>query len=305
MDRGAPQGPLVTRWQGLAELTPALRRFVDRSPVDLPLRERAAWVCYASLYGTTDSDELARRIDPSDPDTAHYVQSRINLAALAILSRCQPPTWWCRPSASACVHATDLHSIPSEPPRLLREPGIVEARRPETGERLWADYVSLGWYAIDGALYILGLRYPDGYALARWVPRWTGEDLEPELPQVDHSPLIDDVDQHHEFARQAARYLIVLGLLAEADPSPLRIELDKRERATRHVYLGESAPTPRDPAVADEIEGRVAEVVQVRGHLKRQRYGAGREQVKWIYVPSYEARRWFAPRWTVERKEPS
>jgi len=28
----------------------------------------------------------------------------------------------------------------------------------------------------------------------------------------------------------------VLGLLAECEPSPLRIELDKRDRTTRHVY---------------------------------------------------------------------
>jgi len=35
------------------------------------------------------------------------------------------------------------------------------------------------------------------------------------------------------FARDAARYLVTLGLLAEVEAGPLRIERDKRERATR------------------------------------------------------------------------
>jgi len=67
--------------------------------------------------------------------------------------------------------------------------------------------------------------------VARWTPQWTGEDLEAQLPGRDvASPLINDVEKHNEFAREAARYLVVLGLLAECEPSPLRIELDKRER---------------------------------------------------------------------------
>lgn len=38
----------------------------------------------------------------------------------------------------------------------------------------------------------------------------------------DDSPLIDDVDAHHEWAREAARFCVVLGLLLEAVLSALR-----------------------------------------------------------------------------------
>lgn len=34
----------------------------------------------------------------------------------------------------------------------------------------------------------------------------------------------------------------------------------------------------------------------VRGHLKRQPYGPGRSERKWIYVQEYEARRWVSAR---------
>lgn len=53
----------------------------------------------------------------------------------------------------------------------------------------------------------------------------------------------------------------MLGLLAESEPTPLRIEVDPQERATRHVYLGEHMPAPREAETADTIEGRVADAV--------------------------------------------
>ncbi len=288
---------MADRWRGLADLAPRLRRAVERSPAELALRERAAWVTYASLLGTTDPTAIAERIGEVD---IQELQSRLNLSALAIVSHARPATWLCQSLASAVVHGTDLHSIPDAPPALLRAPGIVEARRPD--KPLWDDYASLGWYQIDGAIYLLGLRYPDGYAVARWTPRWTGGELEVELPDVERSPLIDDVDEHQAFARQAARYLIVLGLLAESHPSPLRIEVDKATR-WRHVRLGEHPPRPREIETTDTIDGRVADAVVVSGHLKRQRYGEGRALVKWIYVAGYSARRWFAPRWVVSKRE--
>lgn len=286
-------------WTGLVDLVGKLRRHAAKLPATAPLREAAAGVAISEWGAEVVREQLAA----------------VNVGALAIRAGANPAVYFARPSASAVVHSTDLHSIPDAPPRLLRSAGIVEARRPETGERLWGSVASLGWYEVvpgdahadgaTGAYYLVGLGYPDGIVVARWRPSWTGHDLEPELPEVDRSPLIDDVDSHHEFARASARYLIVLGLLAESDPSPLRIEIDRRERGTRHVYLGDHAPPARDVDAADVIEGRVAEAVAVRGHLKRQRYGDGRERVRWIYVAGYEARRWFAPRWDVAHKDPS
>lgn len=282
---------------------PRLRREVESAPPGLSLHDLMTWVSWASLYGTTDPAVLVRRAKEDDPrQLTEGVLSRANLSALAILSRCAPDTWLCRPSASAIVHDTDLHSIPTEPPQLLRAPGIVEVRRPETGERLWGNYASLGWYEFEGATYLLGFTYPTGYAVARWTPAWTGQDIEPQLPALDLTLGADERGEHHEFAVAAARYLLVLGLLAEAENGPLRIELDRKERKTRHVYLGDRPARPRDAASsapAAELHRRSAEQRPVSGHLKRQRYGEGRALVKWIYVEQYEARRWFASRWVV------
>jgi len=285
----------MSAWQGLAHFVPRLHRHVSRAPADLPLRKRASWVTYVSLFGIVDEVEVARRIDLSDSEVEETIRCRFSLSMLAILSRCTPPTWLCRPAASALIHATDLHSIPDAPPQLLQSPGIVETRRPETGEVLWDDYVSLGWYLNDGAIYLLGLRYPDGYATASWTPKWTGAELEPQLPgQVSASHIIGDVEEHSAFARSAARYLVVLGLLAEVEHGPLRIERDRGERTMQHVYRDQERATTARREV--ESAARTAHAVEVTGHIKRQRHGPARALTKWIYVTSYEARRWVGPR---------
>lgn len=117
--------------------------------------------------------------------------------------------------------------------------------------------------------------------------------------------MIRDHGQHNVFASSAARYLLVLGLLSQAEGSPLQIDIDKRTR-WRHVRIDlQRQPVERElmlPAPAPHPDGRVEESRPVSGHLKRQRYGEGRALVKWIYVQGYAARRWFARRWIVSKR---
>lgn len=248
------------------------------------------------------------------PETPTLAPQLANVAGLALASRERLVAHDVRPAAAAQVGTTDMHSLPAGPPRLLQGPWLLQVRRPEAGERLWGDTVALGGYEVDGTTYLVGLGAPDWCAVATWRPRWTGEDLESGTQQST-SPLVDDVSGFQAWAREAARYAVVLGLLLDAEGAPLRVE-EERQRdvarraskggagthglSVRHVYLDEErvARAPAGTAVASDADGtagRLAEQVQVRGHLKRQRHGPGNREVKWVYVAGYSARRWIAP----------
>jgi hypothetical protein len=284
-------------WAGLGSVVPSLREFLGAAPPGAPVPEQGAHVAAAYLGPAA---------------TTHDLASLTNLGVLAVLSRAAPETWLVRPGAARVVERTDLRSIPSEPPRLLRSPGVVDAHRPETGDRLWGDYASLGWYQLGGATYLVGLAVPDGYAVARWEPRWTGQDLESELPAPDvESPMIRDLVEHGEFASSAARFLVVMGILLEAQGSPLQVELERGTRR-RHVRLDPSRararpgsrPAPRyPPAGPGAAASRVPDERPVEGHVRRQRHGPGLALMKWIYVEQYEATRWLSPRWLVSPRE--
>lgn len=230
----------------------------------------------------------------------------INLAMVGVRSALRPRVYTMRPSASRLVVDTDLHSTPAEAPRLLAEGGVIEARRPEIGHRLWDDVTSLGWYHYAGRIWIVALSYPDGIVTSSWLPRWGGGEISDGAPVE----IVGDRDEHAAFLDAAIRYLVTLGLLAESEGSPLRVEIDAKDRSIADVYAGEH-PRPPPPEVAGPREpveeigplpGLALAPTRVRGHLKRQRYGAAGALRKWVYVASYEARRWFDPRYLVERR---
>jgi len=296
-----------TIFMPITKLIAPLRKIVERlpptpPPPSLPIGDLGAAVV-AAHYGIELVEE-DRLFAPK-------------IGILAIKSRGQPATYMTRPSASRVVEETDLCSIPSEPPPLLRAPGIIEARRPETGERLWDDVVSLAWYEAAGpertppqllpAIVLIGQCWPERHFIARWQPVWSGEDLDEQMPPVDWgADLIASVDafEHQRYARAAARFLVIFGLLEQVDDGPLRFEIDKKTK-TRQVRLRDISArghqaSPLLPS-AEVPSVRVLGDTMVKGHLRRFRVGEGRTGVRWKYIHDYRSKRWFSPRYTVER----
>lgn len=249
----------------------------------MPLREASALVTTPNFGGHVLDD---------------VTLGAINLRALAIRSRSQPATYLTRP----CGVGANPRNRPT------RDPGCAAAdaararhRRDATARDRRAPVGPLcvaGLVRLDGGICLLGLRYPDGISLAHWVPDWSGAELEPQLHHTGGS--LAPIAEIDAFARDAARFLLTLGLLAEVEAGPLRIEIDKRERATRHIYRDEQYAPAACEVAPNATEGRVAVAVAVLGHMKCQRYGEGRAKTRWIYVASYEARRWIGLRWAVE-----
>jgi hypothetical protein len=276
-----------------ADDDPALRTLLTDATSDLRTRAAALAVLHSGV------------------DVVDGAPALVNVGALALAAVPRLTVHSVRPGAAGLVHATDLHSLPGEPPRLLRRAWLLEVRRPEAGERLFGETVSLGGYDLDGRTYLVGLDYPDGVHVAGWRPAWGERDLEVALPHGESSPLIEDVDAHHEWAREAARFAVVLGLLLDAEGAPLRREDDRRDTAgkpaargpgrpgeyvVRHLYLDDSPANRAGGSGGVSVPGTLAAQVVVRGHLKRQPCGPGGRERRWIWVGGYEARRWVAPR---------
>jgi hypothetical protein len=243
-----------------------------------------------------------------------------DLAAIVLATAPRVVVHQVRPAVAQFVDETDLHSIPAEPPRLLRRSFLFEARRPEAGERLFGNVVAVGGYPVGAAINIFWSTYPNAEGfVAQWRPKWSEAELAATPTPLDVSPLLEGLQEPGTLgiAGQVGRFLIVLGLLLDSENVPLRIEDEQKEIAvgsrsptkkhgsdsgrprwvTRHLFLDEisrtSAPTSHTDGVSPS--DRLSEQVRVRGHLKRQRHGPGLTKTRWIYVPSYEARRWVAP----------
>ncbi|MCP3104230.1 hypothetical protein LZ198_35740 [Myxococcus sp. K15C18031901] len=170
-------------------------------------------------------------------------------------------------------------------------------RHPDEGDRLFGDTLSLSGYTLDGTMYLLGQLGDGCSVLASWRPRWTGEDLE-EGPRRERSPVIDEghTPPHAAWAREAARYAVIFGLLLEAEGSRLGIEEAGQREAqeglpVRTVYLRGPVAVP---AISPEA-GLGAVERQARGYLKRQRHGPWLSLARWQYVSKRSAWRWVRP----------
>jgi hypothetical protein len=280
----------------ISDVVRKLQPFAHGIPAYPDMRERAAFLVTKAIHPTLLAAE----------------PSFVNFGALALHS----PIHVYENSAGATrlVHSTDLHTLPGEPPRLLRTAWIVESRRPDK-EPLFGKTFSLAGYPMPNGIFLIGLYYPDAVAVSRWTPQWEETELEAGV-QRDFSPHIDDVEAHYEWTREAARFALVFSLLLDADRTPLRLRDQSPRRRSGGVKrsVGEFAWTicrvglaqtaaELSPSIdaPDAMARRLSddlkpEVVPVAGHIKRQAYGPGLTKRKWIYVNSYEARRWVSPR---------
>lgn len=220
------------------------------------------------------------------------------------------------------VAETDLHALPGDPPALLRGPVLLEVDDPEHETLVgalpfhgggWQRTVCLGAYQLEGTWYLVGLGHPDGVIVSRWRPRWGEADVSAGVvPRAESDLLVGEVEGYDDWGRDAARALVVLGLLLDAVESPLRVA-DEGPRLAGRTKSGESrsarawsvsriylAPRPRPEVhegdgAGEAPEGRELQPVRVRGFLRRQPYGPGGRERRWIYVAEHAARRWVAP----------
>jgi hypothetical protein len=219
------------------------------------------------------------------------------------------------------IHDADLRSLPDKPPRMMQSAWLIDTRDPTNEPLGWptvggCQTVAVGGYMVDGVYYLVGLGYPDGAVVATWRPQWGEGEI--SIP-IDNSPLVDDIEGYVAWGREAARFSLILGLVLEAEGAPITIRggdgdkaSERRSHRLRRPTVGDDwsirriiltrLEKRRGGAADDEAQsgidgtaGRIPQQAMVRGHLRRQPYGPRNQLRKWVWVNSYEARRWVAP----------
>ncbi len=219
------------------------------------------------------------------------------------------------PGAIRTIGDVSIGDLPDSPPSLMRLPWLIESK--DLNKPLFGKTVCLGGYYIRDKYFLIGFEYPDGARVEPWEPEW-GKDL--HIPLVP-SPLVDEemADSQQEWAEQAARFSLSLGILLDADKTPLvsksagksgRRKRTARRRGTvdewtvRRIVLGRMATRyhgqPEDPTAGLDQEGKVLSRAIVSGHLRYQPYGPGRGKRKWIWIDTYESQRWTSKKTKIE-----
>lgn len=222
--RGLHQGELYLPVAYVRSLSGIVYDFVMRFPVSHGRRPEDL------------AEEASLLTIAMTPSTVVPVGPEIHLAALGLaMAPDRLVAHALRPEVVDTVARTRLRSLPDAPPRLVRRSALVEVADP-TRDRLFGDTVAIGCYAHEGRHVVLGLEYPRGFRVASWTPSWDGGDVA-EGAAVDVASELtvlagNDSDAHRAWAREAARFLVVLGLLLDVEGAPVEVS-DASSRAGR------------------------------------------------------------------------
>ena len=217
------------------------------------------------------------------------------------------------------VNETEVRSLPPAPPRFMASGFCIETG--DLNTPLFADVVCLGGYRIGDTYSFILYQRNERCSLGYWSPRWGEGEIEEGYVEEDLPFLYVDVnEQFRSLIIQAARFVITLGLLLEAENTPMQ-QREEREVAgfprkhpmpkNRNPYVWsirklnlKPSPVPADPA-GDAPEEPLSEPPRmglskekrlIRGFLRRQVYGPGRALRKWVYVSAFEGTRWVSER---------
>lgn len=244
----------------------------------------------------------------------HVPMEMLNMITLALLMD-RLLVYEVSPGAISVIRNLDIQDLPDKPPTLLSLPWLIESKNLD--KPLFGNTVCLGGYFIRNKYFLVGLLYPDGARVESWAPEW-GKDL--KIP-ISWSPFIEPgmEDTREEWAAQAAKFSLGLGLLLEAEKTPIAIKpagkSERKKRAgkrrgsqtewvTRRVILGKLATKyygqSRSGGQELDKEDKILARTIVSGHLRYQPYGPGREQRKWVWIDAYEAHRWTRKKARIE-----
>ena len=243
------------------------------------------------------------------------------------------------PTLAGRVRELRLGYVPSEPPPLMRHAWYLEVNRVDADVRLFGDTIAVGGFFVPASNLwaLVGWRNDGGhqfYTMAKWPPVWGDANLgvDPDAEEISavwrggqwlasNNP--DETafgGSGTDWLTQALQFAINYGEMLDTERPPVRA-LEEREilpaqngraparKATpsnawiiRRVYLDESPPPAHPPLlpgqpVADANHTLVP--VEVRPHVRLQRCGPGRKDVKEVQIKSYSSRRWVSNRPTL------
>lgn len=202
---------------------------------------------------------------------------------------------------------TSIEDIPNEIPKFMKRSFLIEAPHDKT---LFGDIYSIGGFTYKEEICLL-IGTKDSFYTQHEKASFDGRKLK------DLNLVLDPVVySNKKFTQLKSRkdtfaFIIILSLMLEAERTPLVIEYKKNKTKpihsvhksmkdtdyiTRRIYIDKDIRHDKTIVKdnSDELDktDRQLKDINVRGFLRRQHYGKNLELIKWIYIESFDSKRW-------------
>jgi hypothetical protein len=208
------------------------------------------------------------------------------------------------------IKHTKIENMPNEIPNLMKQSFLIEARRDKP---LFDDIYSIGGFLINNEICLIIKTITNnelGLFCQHEKASFDGRKLE-DLNLVYNKNFI--FEQSYIQARTRSdtfAFAIIFSLILEAERTPFLVETEKNksnrknknmqrknfetEWITKRVYIDKTVQYKNISDNHSDLEKNDKQLkdVIVNGFLRRQHYGKDNLQEKWIYIESFESKRW-------------
>ena len=208
------------------------------------------------------------------------------------------------------IKHTKIENVPNEIPNLMKKSFLIEARRDRP---LFDDVYSIGGFIINNQICLLIKTITEnqpGLFCQHEKASFDGRKIDDLNLVYNNNFSFDPSYKEARTRKDTFAFAIIFSLMLEAERTPLLVEAvkdkknkiapNKRQKnnetewVTKRVYIDKNLKykkPPDEPVAYDKTDKKLKNVI-VNGFLRRQRYGEGFSEEKWIYIESFGSTRW-------------
>jgi len=202
------------------------------------------------------------------------------------------------------VKHTKVENIPNEIPKYMKQSFLFEARNDKT---LFDDIQSIGGFIYNDELFLIIGTIGDRFYCQREKSSFDGRKLDDinfvYNTEIEYGKFLDIKTRKDTFA-----FVTILSLMLEAEKTPLLIDnkmgkknkgINKKstyesEWINKRIYIDKNIKYNnklKSQEVLDKNGKQLKDVI-VSGYLRKQHYGKENSLTKWIYIDSFDSKRW-------------
>jgi len=202
------------------------------------------------------------------------------------------------------IKRTKIENIPNEIPIYMKQPFLFEAQNDKT---LFDDIQSIGGFIYKNEIFLIIGTKGDRFYCQREKSSFDGRNID------DINFIYNDGINYGKFLEKKTRkdtfaFITTLSLMLEAEKTPLLIENKKNklskksnkknvletEWIVKRIYIDKNIKYENKTKGVEVLDktGKQLKDVTINGYLRKQHYGNGNLKTKWIYINSFESKRW-------------
>ncbi len=205
------------------------------------------------------------------------------------------------------IKHTNIENMPNEIPELMKHSFLIEARYDKT---LFDNINSIGGFTYNNEICLLIGTQEERFYIQHEKASFDGRKIEDINLVYDTKISYPQSFLQLKKRKDTFAFITILSLMLEAERTPLTLEITSNKGKsktknhtknktktgwiTKRIYIDKNIKYKNSTNTTNVLDkdGKKLKDVTVKGFLRKQHYGKDNLLTKWIYIDSFDSKRW-------------